>query len=160
MAEPTLLASVLASLSLQHPGIQRRRWADPLPCTLCEGGWLLTVENRAHLTPEDIRHMRDPFWRKDAARSGIMTTHAGLGLGLVDSFCRLMNVRVTSICITPRQTFVLRLISPAARANFACRRMTHHGDSSPPVGYASQATDRRERSALCSIYTSLAGRRP
>ena len=35
----------------------------------------------ADLSPEDLAHISEPFWRKDAARTG--GTHSGLGLALV-----------------------------------------------------------------------------
>ena len=142
MAEPTLLASVLANVLSN--ALEYSDGEDPIRCRaqLCEGGWLLTVENRAtHLTPEDIRHMRDPFWRKDAARTaGSVKAHAGLGLALVDSFCRLMNVRVdVDLRTAPPapQTFVLRLTFAGgpARTSPASQDDPSSAIHLPPVGY-------------------------
>lgn len=47
----------------------------------------ISVRNRPHgLASEDIAHLVEPFWRKDASRSG--GGHAGLGLALADAYCR------------------------------------------------------------------------
>lgn len=47
----------------------------------------ISVRNRPHgLAPDDIAHLTEPFWRKDASRSG--GSHAGLGLALADAYCR------------------------------------------------------------------------
>ena len=45
------------------------------------------VKNPApDLTQEDMKHLREPFWRKESARSN--QDHLGLGLNLVENFCR------------------------------------------------------------------------
>ena len=52
---------------------------------------LLTVQNpHQGLTPTDLQHIFEPFWRKDAARSG--DQHLGLGLTLTRAYCRAMGV--------------------------------------------------------------------
>ncbi len=52
----------------------------------------ITVRNRPHdLTAEDISHLVEPFWRKDASRSG--GVHAGLGLALADAYVRAFQGR-------------------------------------------------------------------
>src|SRR5262249_5501687 len=110
---------------------------EPIRCKahLREGGWLLTIENRAlHLTDDDLRHMRDPFWRKDAARSG--TTHTGLGLSLVEAFCRLMNVGVHVELRTP-ETFCWRLTSAGGPPRTAGPDSSPSSSAQvPQIGYA------------------------
>ncbi len=53
----------------------------------------LTISNPCvGLSEEDMTHLFDRFWRKDAARTS--STHSGLGLSLVSSYCALMNVDI------------------------------------------------------------------
>ena len=53
----------------------------------------LEVRNAAtDLRPEDIRHMRDRFWRKQSRPDGL--GHSGLGLSLVDALARIMRLDV------------------------------------------------------------------
>ncbi len=67
----------------------------PVTCSATASGGeiALTVSNpAASLAPEDVPRMFDRFWRKDASRSG--GQHAGLGLALVSSLCRLLKLDV------------------------------------------------------------------
>jgi signal transduction histidine kinase len=53
----------------------------------------LSVTNPApELAPADILQMTHPFWRKDAARTD--QTHSGLGLELVDSIARVLQLHL------------------------------------------------------------------
>jgi two-component system sensor histidine kinase QseC len=55
-----------------------------------DGRLTLRVANRtAELAPEDLPHLFDRFWRKDAARSD--GQHVGLGLSLVAALCDLLG---------------------------------------------------------------------
>jgi two-component system sensor histidine kinase QseC len=129
LAERTMLASVLGNIlsnALEYGGGGGGGGGgagrEPVRCTArhSDGHWVLTVQNRAEqLTPEDVRHMRDPFWRKDSARSGRSgraggsggsepASHAGLGLALVDTFCRLMKIGL-SVELTDDHRFCLHL---------------------------------------------------
>jgi signal transduction histidine kinase len=57
------------------------------------GGFRLAVENAAEpLTAEELAHVAEPFWRKDAARSP--GEHAGLGLALVSAVASLLRLDV------------------------------------------------------------------
>lgn len=70
----------------------------------------LIVGNTTNLiTPSDLTHMQEPFWRKDSARSG--STHSGLGLSLVAVYCRLLGVTL-SLALTEPNWFVLKLKIP------------------------------------------------
>jgi len=54
------------------------------------GGFRLEVENcGTDLEGEDLGHLAEPFWRKDASRTG--GAHAGLGLSLVTAYSRLLG---------------------------------------------------------------------
>ncbi len=44
------------------------------------------------LVPEDLPRLFEPFWRKSAARTG--AEHVGLGLSLVEAYCRAMGASV------------------------------------------------------------------
>ncbi len=52
-----------------------------------DGHVTLAIENTNDtLTEQDVEHLCEPFWRKDAARTG--GTHVGLGLTLVADLCK------------------------------------------------------------------------
>lgn len=54
------------------------------------GGIELAIANTCNtLCPEDLPHLFEPFWRKDAARSG--GEHAGLGLPLVAAYAATLG---------------------------------------------------------------------
>jgi two-component system sensor histidine kinase QseC len=108
LAERTLLASVLANILSNALEYGDGRETVRCRAQRLDSRWVLTVQNRAdQLTPEDVRHMRDPFWRKDSARSN-SGSHAGLGLALVDAFCRLMKIGLTAE-LTDDHRFALHL---------------------------------------------------
>jgi len=53
----------------------------------------LTIANATvGLSAEDLPHLCEPFWRKDAARSA--SSHSGLGLALVDAYAKLLNIEL------------------------------------------------------------------
>lgn len=53
----------------------------------------LYVENQAaNLSKEDLRHLFDRFWRKEAARSEV--NHSGLGLSIVKALADMMNIDI------------------------------------------------------------------
>jgi two-component system sensor histidine kinase QseC len=55
-----------------------------------EAGVVITVTNTAtDLRPEDIPHLTEPFWRRDAARTN--GQHSGLGLTLAASFAEALD---------------------------------------------------------------------
>ena len=58
-----------------------------------EQGFELAISNlRGELTSEDVPHLFEPFWRKDASRSG--GVHCGLGLPLVAAYAAAMGMTV------------------------------------------------------------------
>ena len=58
------------------------------------------------LTEEDLPHLFDRLWRKDASRHG--STHAGVGLALVKALADVLNIDVTPD-LAGAQTFVMCL---------------------------------------------------
>ncbi|HEX7183849.1 MAG TPA: ATP-binding protein [Thermoanaerobaculia bacterium] len=81
-------------------------------CTARADGGLLeiTVANPApHLTPADLPHLFDRFWRKEAARSD--GRHGGLGLALARSFATLLGFHLTAR-LDPDHQLELRLTGP------------------------------------------------
>jgi signal transduction histidine kinase len=54
---------------------------------------LRLTNSNADLVPDDIQHVAEPFWRKDAARPD--GSHAGLGLSLVKAYAAALGARAT-----------------------------------------------------------------
>ena len=112
LAEQTLLNSVLTNLlgnALEYatPGSAVRCRTE-----MAENHWLLSIENQtADMTEEDLKHLFEPFWRKDRARTG--TGHAGLGLSLVAGYCKIMDVKISADIPQP-STLRMTLTLPAA----------------------------------------------
>jgi two-component system sensor histidine kinase QseC len=63
------------------------------------------------LTPEDVRHLFEPFWRKDSARTG--GTHCGLGLSLVAAYVAALGASVRA-SLDDRQIFCVVITFPLA----------------------------------------------
>ena len=74
----------------------------------------LTVANHApDLTPEDIEHLFEPFWRKDAARAN--GAHSGLGLSLTQTIARALSFEVRAV-LDADTTLRLELSGPLRSA--------------------------------------------
>ncbi|HEY6070793.1 MAG TPA: HAMP domain-containing sensor histidine kinase, partial [Chthoniobacterales bacterium] len=58
------------------------------------GEQLLIANKNSNLTPEDIPHLFERFWRKDAARSSPL--HSGLGLALASAYARSLGMKLTA----------------------------------------------------------------
>jgi signal transduction histidine kinase len=81
-----------------------------------DGHLVLEVSNDApRLTPADLDHLFEPFWRKDDARSG--DHHSGLGLTLTQSLAKALGGTVTASIEGSRLS--LRLLCPASLATSA-----------------------------------------
>jgi two-component system sensor histidine kinase QseC len=83
-------------------------------CTLRigENGAELSIANTSEtLTPEDIRYLFEPFWRKDPARTG--GTHCGLGLSLVAAYAVAIGASVRA-SLDGRQVFTIVTTFPLA----------------------------------------------
>lgn len=67
----------------------------------------LAVSNTCHsLTQDDLRHIFEPFWRKDASRTG--GTHCGLGLSLVEAYARSLGT-VPKVELTADRRFQIAI---------------------------------------------------
>jgi two-component system heavy metal sensor histidine kinase CusS len=94
-ADPVLLGSVLANLfanALEYTPVEGEITSSVAPRE--SGGIELVLSNtNGDLGSGDLTRAFEPFWRKDAARSG--GVHSGLGLSLVAAFARLMGATIT-----------------------------------------------------------------
>lgn len=67
-------------------------------CRLDEqvGACVIMVSNtQQNLTTDDLPHLFEPMWRKDAARAG--TFHSGLGLAVAKRFADLLKIKLTVV---------------------------------------------------------------
>ncbi len=62
---------------------------------------LRIANTNATLKPEDLAHLFEPFWQKDAARTD--SAHSGLGLPLVSALCELMGIRLDASLDEPNR---------------------------------------------------------
>ena len=103
-----LLANLLDNAATYTP---IKGW---LACTLraVDGYAELSISNaNESLAPEDIRHLFEPFWRKDPARTS--GTHCGLGLSLVAAYAVAIGASVRA-SLDGRQTFTVVTTFPLA----------------------------------------------
>jgi len=72
--------------------------------------FLVSISNHTHnLDKTDLENIFQPFWRKDDARTDL--SHCGIGLALVKSYCRILNISILAELITP-DTFKVTLNIP------------------------------------------------
>jgi two-component system sensor histidine kinase QseC len=135
--DPVLLGIVLGNLcanAVEHApaGAPLRVRAASTPDTVT-----VLFQNRAgNLSPADLPHLFERFWRKDAARSN--GRHHGLGLSLASEFAALLGGSLTAdLSATGDLEFALRLPVPPAEA----REMHPDGDDCQrqPSGSSSRA---------------------
>jgi two-component system sensor histidine kinase QseC len=86
---------------------------------LSQAGQLnLTISNLAeHLSPDDVAHLFDRFWRKDKART--RPVHVGLGLALARASARSLGYTLKA-SLDSRRWLIMQLsgpIEPAALRN-------------------------------------------
>jgi two-component system sensor histidine kinase QseC len=64
--------------------------------------WSFSVSNTVvHLRPEDLPHLFQRFWRKDAARS--TPEHSGLGLSLARAFAESLGMSLRAELVNERE---------------------------------------------------------
>ena len=75
----------------------------------------LTISNTCDsLDRDDLAHLFQPFWRKDAARSGGI--HAGLGLALVSAYAAVLGIQVRVDLNPAGNVFRVEVQVPGQRA--------------------------------------------
>ncbi len=91
--DPGKLSIVLSNL-LGNAVAHARPGGDVACVARAEGGrFTLEVSNPAEpLSEQDMAHLTEPFWRRDAARTS--GEHAGLGLALVSALAGLLGLEV------------------------------------------------------------------
>lgn len=77
-----------------------------------EGAEIAVANTNDALTAADLPHLGEPFWRKDAARTG--DAHSGLGLTLAHAYAARLGAALTHRLLTPG-LFETRLAIPRAR---------------------------------------------
>ena len=99
-SDPVLLEAVLGNLfsnAIEYtPKGGTVEWKVAAP----SGQVTVSISNtNADLRPEDVPHVFEPFWRRDAARTG--GVHSGLGLSLSEAFSTLLRARLTLVLEAP-----------------------------------------------------------
>ncbi len=90
----------------------------------------MTIENANEtLCPEDLDLIFEPFWQKDASRTG--AGHHGLGLSLVQSMCRALNIDFT-IEISDDQQVIVELYLGESQDLFRTRPISKMSNGNSP----------------------------
>jgi signal transduction histidine kinase len=92
--DPALFSAVLANLFANAVRYTPRGGEVRCAASGTENGqFIVSVENTAdNLRAEDLAHLFEPFWRKDAARTD--GSHCGLGLALVSAYAKLLGLSI------------------------------------------------------------------
>jgi two-component system sensor histidine kinase QseC len=94
LTDPALLSAIFANLFSN--AVRYAPTGGAISCTitpLARGGFGMTLENTTDdLRPDDLPHLFEPFWRKEAARTD--GSHCGLGLTLVSAYASLLGLSV------------------------------------------------------------------
>lgn len=90
IADPALLRSIIVNLCSNAVEYTPAGGEITLVTELIDNRVVLRITNTpGNLSSEDLPHLFERFWRKEAARSG--GNHFGLGLSLAQTFSRTMN---------------------------------------------------------------------
>jgi len=93
--EPGRLRSILTNLLNNAVEYSRPGGTVQIQGEEENGHFTLSVTNPVeNLRPEDVPHLFERFWRKDAARSG--SEHAGLGLSLARAFANSLGFTLSA----------------------------------------------------------------
>jgi len=128
-ADPALLRSILSNLFDNAADYATEGGQLDLVVQVREPGVVFQIANpTVNLAAEDMAKLFDPFWRKEAARSG--GRHFGLGLALARTFATAMGWTLTAE-LDREKRVVLRLSGSGLpektprRFTTTCRRFTH-----------------------------------
>ncbi len=108
-SDATLLAALFGNLFSNAAAYAPE--GGSIRCQLSTRGtdWCFELSNdRGALEDDDLAHISDPFWRKDAARTD--GAHCGLGLALVSAHARVLGARFK--VELQAELFVARLLLP------------------------------------------------
>ena len=111
IADPALLRLLLTNLL--GNAVEYSPPGTTLHCraTIAGDRCRITVSNQTHdVTAEDLPHLFERFWRKDAARTG---ERSGLGLALARAFADAMGMEIKAELPAP-DTLSLTVTGPAA----------------------------------------------
>ena len=109
-ADPVLLRSILSNLFDNAVAYAPEAGRIRIGLEPQGAGVAITVGNPAgNLEATDVANLFDPFWRKEAARSG--GQHVGLGLSLARTFARAMGWTL-SATLSGQRHIEMRLASP------------------------------------------------
>ena len=89
----TMLCSIVNNLVAN--AAQYARIGGRVACKVLANGYgvrLAISNDMDNLSPEDLPHLFEPFWRKDAARTD--GTHCGLGLTLVGAYAAALGGKI------------------------------------------------------------------
>jgi len=109
--DPDLLKNMLANLMSNAITYTPAGGRIEIALRREDTSWLVRIANAtSQLQRDDLNHIFDPFWRKQADRSD--PDHCGLGLTMVAAYARLMKIPVRTE-ISPDQVFVISFEFPA-----------------------------------------------
>lgn len=90
-SHPHMLRSIVSNLVSNAIEYAPEGATIRIVCRADDGGFRFSTENPApDLTPEDVPHLFEAFWRKDAVRT--TGSHAGLGLTLTQSLAKVLGL--------------------------------------------------------------------
>jgi len=113
-SDAALLSRVLTNLLSNAVSYAPKRGEIRCHSRSENGRALLEIGNTTHdLTNEDLAHLFEPLWRKEASRSE--QAHHGLGLSLVKAYARLLDLRV-AVDLPRSDWFQITLDLPAVTA--------------------------------------------
>jgi signal transduction histidine kinase len=120
--DPTFFASVIANLLSNASAYTPDGGAIEISARASGSELRFAVQNTCNgLSPGDLAHVFEPFWRKDAARAG--GQHSGLGLSLVQTYASLLGMKAIAD-LPETDQFRIVLTSPEAAI-----RLGAHGDA-------------------------------
>ena len=111
--DPDLLKNMLANLLSNAITYTPAGGRIEITLRRKDASWIVCMANASRqLEPDDLDHVFDPFWRKQADRSD--SDHCGLGLTLVAAYARLMRIPVHTV-LSPDKMFVISFELPAVQ---------------------------------------------